>query len=328
MSTTPASKRKRTTAPLTHESIWQGECYVCGAPGDLVCCAGCPAVAHPECVKFFNQDDDFWCAWCEKDQCGACGLGRLRFDDHVVCDTCGRCFHLNCVGEKTKKDDWLCESCEDAKEAVIVPKKKSPGVKKALAELREARGAKQRAVKWLALRDAKVLASKKAEKVQVHRLRLLSLAASRSFRPTADETFDLTRALNHPGPAFAPTRPSNRYLASWAQDDLDNDEPRSKEERQQQRLDAYTSKAEGKDGKDPDVRAALEQDPAFRDLVDAVRHRLNAARKPVLTFAFTDFLGTLRAVACADLLELHLQPLYPDLTIDVIHLELTSTFRE
>lgn len=29
---------------------WNDDCYVCGEPGDLICCDTCPNVAHLECV--------------------------------------------------------------------------------------------------------------------------------------------------------------------------------------------------------------------------------------------------------------------------------------
>lgn len=64
----------RSYFPVDESDGHYNYCTICGLSGDVVCCEGCPNVAHPHCVKLSDiPEDDWYCSRC-----------TLRSNDMVV----------------------------------------------------------------------------------------------------------------------------------------------------------------------------------------------------------------------------------------------------
>lgn len=74
-----------------------------------------------------------------------------------------------------------------------------------------------------------------------------------------------------------------------------------------------------RDGRDPDVQAAVARTQEFASVLAAAQYKLRYS-EDVLTLAYGDFLGVLRAVAVVELLAKRLRR--PGLRIEVRHLDL------
>jgi hypothetical protein len=65
-----ASPQYASTSQDEHEDSQlsnDDHCGVCGEPGDLMCCEGCPASAHPGCVGLARPpEEDWFCHQCEE----------------------------------------------------------------------------------------------------------------------------------------------------------------------------------------------------------------------------------------------------------------------
>ena len=47
------------------QQSWEEYCYVCQDGGNVMCCEGCPQVAHYKCVGFkFSPKGEWWCKDC------------------------------------------------------------------------------------------------------------------------------------------------------------------------------------------------------------------------------------------------------------------------
>ena len=81
-----STKKKRATPKLAlNEQVFLDQhndlCEVCGAPGELLCCASCNLVFHMNCVfpKLHEEPSDDWrCAYCVADGVGGDSSEKLR----------------------------------------------------------------------------------------------------------------------------------------------------------------------------------------------------------------------------------------------------------
>ncbi|CAH0372364.1 unnamed protein product [Pelagomonas calceolata] len=159
--------------------------------------------------------------------------------------------------------------------------------------------------------------------------------------------------------------PSRRYAAGWSHEDvararsstpslvaepepvqLRNREvvrkaPRSRVDdinerktlRKKQRCDEFLqqnrSQSGGRDldGRDEEVRALIRKDWKLRAIIDESRREIQAYRGRVVTLAYGDLLGQLRAVACVEEVASVLRREFGEaVSVDAIHLDLKTTF--
>ena len=117
--------------PLEMTLDWNDDlCRVCSDGGELICCEGCPAAFHKECVGLSKIPEGDWfcpacrCCVCQQSQvCGtSAGAGRsvsggLDKNTMMICDQCEREFHAGCIDPgmtRLPKGDWFCGAeCRD-----------------------------------------------------------------------------------------------------------------------------------------------------------------------------------------------------------------------
>jgi len=88
-------------------------CRICSDGGELICCEGCPASFHKECVGLDAiPEGDWFCPTCRCCVCAKSTVSTTVFEElMLICDQCEREFHVKCVEEKLTrlpKGDWFC----------------------------------------------------------------------------------------------------------------------------------------------------------------------------------------------------------------------------
>ncbi len=86
---------------------------ICSDGGELICCEGCPASFHKECVGLDAiPEGDWFCPTCCCCVCSKSTVSTTVFEElMLICDQCEREFHVKCIDEKLTrlpKGDWFC----------------------------------------------------------------------------------------------------------------------------------------------------------------------------------------------------------------------------
>eukprot|EP00736_Rhodelphis_marinus_P011306 Rmarinus@m.19206 len=75
-------------------------CRICGDPGELLCCDGCPATFHLKC-HYLDEvpSGSFFCLNCRCCVCDGSEFSSQEFNDDTIlyCDQCEREFHVKCL---------------------------------------------------------------------------------------------------------------------------------------------------------------------------------------------------------------------------------------
>jgi len=112
-------------------------------------------------------------------------------------------------------------------------------------------------------------------------------------------------------------------------DDITERKTLRKKQRCDEFLQANRSQSGGRDldGRDEEVRALIRKDWKLRAIIDESRREIQAYRGRVVTLAYGDLLGQLRAVACVEEVASVLRKEFGEaVSVDAIHLDLKTTF--
>ena len=112
-------------------------------------------------------------------------------------------------------------------------------------------------------------------------------------------------------------------------DDINERKTLRKKQRCDEFLQANRSQSGGRDldGRDEEVRALIRKDWKLRSIIDESRREIQAYRGRVVTLAYGDLLGQLRAVACVEEVASVLRKEFGEaVSVDAIHLDLKTTF--
>ena len=112
-------------------------------------------------------------------------------------------------------------------------------------------------------------------------------------------------------------------------DDISERKTLRKKRRCDEFLQQNRSQSGGRDldGRDEEVRALIRKDWKLRSIIDESRREIQAYRGRVVTLAYGDLLGQLRAVACVEEVASVLRREFGEaVSVDAIHLDLKTTF--
>ena len=112
-------------------------------------------------------------------------------------------------------------------------------------------------------------------------------------------------------------------------DDISEKKALRKKRRCDEFLQQNRSQSGGRDldGRDEAVRALIRKDVKLRAIIDESRREIQAYRGRVVTLAYGDLLGQLRAVACVEEVASVLRREFGEaVSVDAIHLDLKTTF--
>ena len=130
-----------------------------------------------------------------------------------------------------------------------------------------------------------------------------------------------------------PVQLRNREVVRKAPRSRVDDITERKAQRKKQRCDEFLqqnrSQSGGRDldGRDEEVRALIRKDWKLRSIIDESRREIQAYRGRVVTLAYGDLLGQLRAVACVEEVASVLRKEFGEaVSVDAIHLDLKTTF--
>ena len=134
-------------------------------------------------------------------------------------------------------------------------------------------------------------------------------------------------------PEPEPVQLRNREVVRKAPRSRVDDITERKAQRKKQRCDEFLqqnrSQSGGRDldGRDEEVRALIRRDVKLRAIIDESRREIQAYRGRVVTLAYGDLLGQLRAVACVEEVASVLRREFGEaVSVDAIHLDLKTTF--
>ena len=147
---------------------------------------------------------------------------------------------------------------------------------------------------------------------------------------------DVARARTSSKPLVAEPEPvqlRNREVVRKAPRSRVDDISERKTLRKKRRCDEFLQQNRAQsggrdlDGRDEEVRALIRRDVKLRAIIDESRREIQAYRGRVVTLAYGDLLGQLRAVACVEEVASVLRREFGEaVSVDAIHLDLKTTF--
>ena len=146
------------------------------------------------------------------------------------------------------------------------------------------------------------------------------VARARSSKPSL---------VTEPEPVQLRNREVVRKAPRSRVDDITERKTLRKKQRCDEFLQANRSQSGGRDldGRDEEVRSLIRRDVKLRAIVDESRREIQAYRGRVVTLAYGDLLGQLRAVACVEEVASVLRREFGEaVSVDAIHLDLKTTF--
>ena len=154
-------------------------------------------------------------------------------------------------------------------------------------------------------------------------------AAGWSHEDVARARSSAPSLVSEPEPVQLRNREVVRKAPRSRVDDIAERKTLRKKRRCDEFLQQNRSQSGGRDldGRDEEVRALIRKDVKLRAIIDESRREIQAYRGRVVTLAYGDLLGQLRAVACVEEVASVLRREFGEaVSVDAIHLDLKTTF--
>ena len=154
-------------------------------------------------------------------------------------------------------------------------------------------------------------------------------AAGWSHEDVARARSSTPSLVTEPEPVQLRNREVVRKAPRSRVDDISEKKALRKKRRCDEFLQQNRSQSGGRDldGRDEEVRALIRKDWKLRSIIDESRREIQAYRGRVVTLAYGDLLGQLRAVACVEEVASVLRREFGEaVSVDAIHLDLKTTF--